>query len=179
MTATATQPWQLVTGGDPYAPYPVPAATDFINPDTRETADYLPAPDLETIGRALLLTRVAWAPLLADARIAYLWKREGGEVKGKSKYGQCQRPGALWRHLANVDAVIWLAADHLRHQSAYTVEACLYHESCHLDVEKGQIVIVDHDIAEFTAVIERYGVNWLPDRAAFARVIQAALPLGG
>lgn len=130
--------------------------------------DYLPAPDLEVIGRQLINECEEIAHLL-EVQVAFLWKRGGGKSHGKAILGKCQKTSGLVAHYSGVTWIIWLAADH-----AYSfrltrrqVEAALHHELCHageeLD-EQGEKVptVYPHDFEGILHNVRRYGA-WMED----------------
>jgi hypothetical protein len=155
--------------------YPVPPMRAFIDPDTNAILDYLPAPDLDDVAGRLIEQHNDLA-FLGSVRLAFLWKREGGETGGKLTIGQCQKANPLVRYFGHVDLVIWLAADHLSAQPARFIEAALFHELLHAEInDKGKPVVRPHDYAGFRRELEEYGA-WYGDLAAMTRTVRQ-LPL--
>lgn len=168
----------LVTGSDPDSVFPVPVAAQFVELPDNDPAEYLPADDLERIAALLIAKHDGTLAVAGDLRIVYRWKREGGEKSGKQILGQCVKASPLLRHLAAVDVIIWLAADHLRGAAAYTVEAALFHELLHVDVtEGGRARLAPHDYAGFRAELDEYGA-WYDDLRLMADAARQ-LPLFG
>ena len=140
--------------------YPIPSESTF------DEADYVPGHDLEVILGKLIDRHETLFSHLVRLKIGCLWKAKGGVSKGKQTLGRVQAATGLVGFFSEVDFVIWLAADHLRDRdaSAETVEACLFHEACHIqwDAQDGKAMIVDHDFAGFTEEVKHYGV-WRRD----------------
>lgn len=158
---------------DPEAVYPAPPAGLFEDPDdSGGWRDFLPAPDLETIGRQLIDDCEELGHLDGEA-VSYLWKRKGGQSQQQATLGKCTKSSGLAKHFGAVTWVIWLAADWAaafeltRHQ----VEAALYHEMLHGGEREVEVTMPDgmvttkvvpavrgHDCEMFRQEIERYGL---------------------
>lgn len=148
----------LITGnGGVDELYPVPQEDLF-------EGDFLPAPDVEKIARALINAHEHEFLAVHQFEVTYLWKKKGGEKSGKATLGKCAKPSGLTRYFSEADFVIWLAADHLGHRSRFDVEAVIFHELHHIgqDSETGKPVIVPHDLDIFSAEVETYGA-WSND----------------
>lgn len=163
--ATAERQRRLITGaGDPDEAYPVPEIT----------GEFTPAPDLAEIG-VLLMKKTLLLP--EEVTVDFLWKLRGGKAAGK-----CIPLKGLAGYYGSADYAIWVAADQVDDlpYSRYMVEALLYHELKHIDVdqdEDGGVTLGsrEHEIEAFRDEIELYGF-WRQDRAAFGRVVQRMLP---
>lgn len=155
----------------------VPTDEDFkANAD-----DFLDARGAAVIGEQLVAECNEFA-FLQDAKIRYLWKREGGESHGRATLGKCQKPSGLLRHFALADFVIWLAADHARerHITHRQLEAMVYHELCHCDVriesktgeaDKVTWILAAHDVEAFSAEVRKYGL-WRDDLKEFGVAVR-------
>lgn len=124
--------------------------------------DFIAAADLQRIAQDLIARHVGAIGHLASFEVVYLWKKTGGKSKGSPTLGKCQKPSGLLAHFTDATYVIWLAADHCR-DSAFTgrqIEALLYHELLHTAVHPDTMepILVGHDVEEFRAVIESYGL---------------------
>lgn len=163
---------------DPDRPVPIPEDHHFIDDEDHET-DFLQAQELRGIALNLINTHETRFSHLANASFVVLWKRIGGSKAGKFTLGQTQRTGGLVRFYAEVEFVIWLAADHLRilKPDRKQIDALLFHELCHIawDPMKGRRYIVGHDFQGFIAEVKEYGA-WMKDLELAARVMQQ-LPL--
>lgn len=183
VTLTADPPITrtLVTGGDAEAAIDfVPAAEDFkreiegqrddddasTEPLT-EIIDYLPAPEVERLGLAMIRQYEEFKPL-APVKVAFFWKRRGGTQMGKPKLGHLVKPTGLLKELAEADYIVWLAADHFREtqERMWFLEAATHHQLCHahvttkFDKVKREAVTIcgtrGHQYEGFRAEAERY-----------------------
>ncbi len=164
-------------------PYYAPMEGMFKKPGTSEQLDYLPAPDLEIIADHLIRVCSEFEHL-ADAQIAYVWKRAGGTSRGKLTLGTCTKASGLVKHFSGVSWIVALAADNVNAMALTRrqVEALLHHELCHAGAkedEEGNAapVVIGHDWEGFVANVVRYGA-WMGD----LKVCQDAwrqLPLDG
>lgn len=164
----------LVTDGNPDAVASIPADHQF------DERDYLNAPDLERIGRALIMSNDIRFGFLHNARIAFLWKKDGGTSGRKVVFGKTTKANAVIRHFAEVDFVIWLGANHCRDYalSNWQLEALVYHELLHCDIDnKGKFIVSPHEFEGFLAELRNYGA-WLPDLEAAASAF-SQMPLFG
>lgn len=168
----------------PEQPYAPPSAGYFCSKEGIEPdLDFLPAADLERIAEDLI-DEYAELEHLADAKIVFLWKREGGKHLDQPKLGCCTKASGMVKHFAQADWVIWLAADHLMwaYFTRRQVEAALYHELLHAGEktdEKGETrpSVEGHDAEMFCKEIERYGL-WRQDLQLASRAFAGAqLPL--
>lgn len=169
-----------------------PAHRPFVPPDGSfpDDDDFLPAPEITTIGDALIV-RCRELAFLHDADITYLWKRKGGKSKGKPIFGMCVKPGGLTAHFARCHFVIWIAADHLR-ESGFTnfqLEALVYHELLHTDSEiddneksptygEAKFILRGHDNELFVDELTRYGAWHHAHKAAADAWNQLAIGVG-
>jgi hypothetical protein len=124
---------------------------------------------------------------LKDARIALAWCTSWKpDVDGRVTLGKCQKATDISRELAPFDFIILLKKSFWQ-DVAVTPEqrrALLDHELCHAGVrydertgepvydERGRKVYrtVRHDVEEFSAIVERYGV-WKRDLETFAAAL--------
>lgn len=167
---------ELVTGGAPDARYPVPAGQTFIEPLTNVIREFIPAPDIQAIAEALIARHPALG-FLANLRIDYFWKQQGGSEGDEPRFGRCERLSGLSKHYGQVHFAIWLAADHchLAAMTAWQVEARVCHELCHAGMKSGKAAIRPHDFAGFHLELREYGA-WQADLAQMVRAAQQ-LPL--
>lgn len=131
-------------------------------------ADFLAAPEVERIADQLV-GDYSELGHLTEYRLAYAWKRTGGESAGKPVFGKCVKSSGLVRFFGKNQFVIWLAADHCR-EYGFTerqLEALIYHELCHageVEDKNGDMkaALNPHDVEAFASEIERYGL-WTTD----------------
>lgn len=167
-TDTEVQRRQLVNGGDPNQEY-------FVPPKELFSGGYLPAGDLQRIADALLEARPEDLAAHVDYSVVYLWKEKGGSSQGKLTLGKTTLARGLLRHFAQVDFVIWLAADHLHdiEASKFVIEAVVYHEMLHVIEGDDGPSLRPHDFTGFAEELKHYG-DYLPDlmvaRKAFEQI---------
>ena len=133
-------------------PYPIPLEDSFGG------EDFLSGLDLNVMLAKLIDRHPTLFSHLPMSRIICLWKMKGGISKGKQILGKVQAATGLVGFFSEADFVIWLAADHLHEMvpSEKTVEACLFHEMCHIqwDAQDGKATVVDHDCAGFAKEVQ-------------------------
>lgn len=142
-----------------------------------EGGDFLEAPELEALGRAIIERDDRFEHLREwQNSIAWLWKRKGGKKGGKEMLGACQPLSGYAQFKAGRSYLIWLAADACRRarMAGRQMEACVYHQLCHLapgeDADEAEEmglpapspVIVGHDYEGFLDELRAFGA-WRPD----------------
>jgi len=137
--------------------------------------EFMEANDIAKMVPGLIDKHSALFGHITNVDIICLWKKSGGQTKGKPTWAKVQSPSGLLRYFAECDFVVWLAADHLREKgvSAKEVEAIIFHELCHLqwDAEDGKIMVVGHDFEGFAEEIKHYGM-WRRDLAKAGEAIR-------
>lgn len=174
LVATASAPFDLPT---------VPSDAVFAD----RNVDFLPAGELDDIGRALCRARKT-LQITDEIKIEYLYKRKGGVSGGKAVFGKCVKTSGLVKHFASdarrspVDYVIWIAADAVRdtRMTNWQLEALVYHELLHIAVEVGdndepKLTTQGHDWEGFNAEIDAYGLWWQDLQAMGSHVRQLKL----
>ena len=124
--------------------------------------EFLKSSDLVDLAYRLIESKATW---LQGRSVAFLWKKTGGNAKGKPRLGTCQKPTGLLKHFADYDFVIWLGADNMRAAKfgQAEIEATLYHELCHAWIdEDGDPQVLPHDYEGFCSEMKEYGL-WRPD----------------
>lgn len=117
--------------------------------------------------------------MLRDLRIGYclqlgvLPKAQPGRYPGMDTIAKALKAPAVWRSIADLDAVVWAngaAWDALGERQR---EAVVLHQLLHLDYdeETGKVRIVKHDVEEFGLVARRYG-PWHGGLAAMAQQLR-------
>lgn len=141
--------------------YVAPDGSQFRIDD--EALDFLPAPDLETIGRRLIDDCEEFSHL-GGIRVIFLWKKRGGASQGQANLGKCQKTSGLVAYLGEAPWIIWLAADHVNNYAftRFQVEALLHHEMSHAGEEEDEDgektpAVSGHDFDGFIANVKRYG----------------------
>lgn len=122
--------------------------------------EFIEAPELERIARALIAAHPARLGHLTPFRFVFRWKRSGGGTT-KATLGECKRLSGLARHALQAHFLVWLAADHLTglYPTNWHVEALLFHELLHasFDPKTAKPMIRDHDFTGFNAELRIYG----------------------
>lgn len=150
-----------ITGADPDGVVRVPEDASFL-------ADYMPAPELQEIGEALIRARPELHDV-AHASIRYMWRRKHGTSSGKTVLGKCQKMSGVNKAAASADYVVFVAADVVREQQMthWQLEALIYHELNHVGVDfddEGEptFKVRGHDVEMFRCEVEEYGL-WRPN----------------
>lgn len=153
-----------LTGGDPDARYPVPSESEF-------EAGFCEGADIKRIAGALI-EQCPELDHLNGLTVSYWWKWAKGS-KGCKFWGKASKPTGLVEHFTNAAFLIVLNAKGCSGLTTRQVEALVYHElrHCELDDETLEPVMVEHDWAGFRQEIERFGL-WAGDEAHVAEAFQ-------
>lgn len=152
---------------------PIPHWVD----DFDDGESFIEQAELSQLGRDLIFRHPELA-FLAEWKVTFLWKAEGGDSKGRATLGKCTVPKSLLKHFSKADWVIWLAADHCG-RAEFTdrqVEALLYHEllHCRLGGQFGDMPATrGHDAEIFYGEVRRYGL-WEDGLESLHAVLAAA-----
>lgn len=106
----------------------------------------------------------SYHPVLKSARIAFVFRSEAQKQGERYILGQCTKVPAKFQPYLEFDYIIWLSEQDYMGMDSRQREALIDHELCHckFSIESLSWGIRPHDIQEFSAVIERYGI-WSPD----------------
>lgn len=157
------------------------------------TTEILDAPDVAVIGQRLIATQPEHEHL-QDARVLYLFTTAQRRRCDRVVLGTAQKANPIQRYLSRkaqevADDEVAFAADfiilisYLDWQIAGDTEreALVYHELCHcgLKVKNGKRtwVLRGHDVEEFAAVIQRYGLYCYELRQMADAIEQLRLPI--
>lgn len=153
-----------ITYGTKATPDPVrmvvPREEDF------DGYEYLMAPELKRIAEGQMAAHTELFGWLQDegVTIGYLWKRDGGNSRGKVRLGQVQKTSKLLKRFIPEEYLIWVAANWNAGLpvSAVEIEQTIFHELCHFyqsTKKDGSIVIslTGHDCEYFIAEKTKYG----------------------
>lgn len=140
--------------------FPIPEKKEF------EGKQFLASEDLKVVAGTLIEKYSNDFRHLKIANVIYLWKETGGETGGMATLGKCVRPSGLAAYFAapdagaNVDYIIWCAADHMRDNKANyrTICALLFHELCHTRLEDGKFLVMGHEFEGYAREIEEFGL---------------------
>lgn len=116
---------------------------------------------------------------LAEANILCLFRKGEWNSNGRARLASASKVPEIWRCLYGYDLMvvinknIWVGLEQ-EHKVAL-----VDHELCHFGQEydsKGNVkyTMVQHDIEEFSAVVDRHGL-WHQDVKVFAQYVQMAL----
>lgn len=126
-----------------------------LNEDYREMAEELikEEPDLAYIKDS----KVRIAYLKSDAA-----KKAGGD---RVVHGECEKVQAKNRWAIDYDYTITLFYNNNIGMSPEQIRILLFHELLHIGIDYGQdgeevYSIRKHDLEDFKAIVDRYGVNW-------------------
>lgn len=144
-----------------------PGDGQFID-ELGEPIDFLAAEPLQKMAHRLINECPEFSHL-ANCSIAYLWKRKGGKSGGRAILGKATIASGLLAHLTELNAVIWLAADHIRtaHRTGMQMEAALYHYLSEIDQDvddDGNATWTRRspDVQVYIAEVKKYGL-WRAD----------------
>ena len=131
-----------------------------IPPTWPEGENYLEAPQIAAIGNVV---RQACHATTSAARIEYVFRKEWMR-RDKTQWGMTVQATGLLRYLGDVDYVVQINWTIWKDLSPKSRIALVDHELSHVyrDPESGTWKIMDHDIAEFVSIIDRWG-PWSDD----------------
>jgi hypothetical protein len=158
--------------------FPMPYDGQFVSGESNEPTEFLMSEELSRLGNALIEQRGCFSDLV-HCRVLFLFKKKGGNNKGKMKLGQCQKPTGLLSYFSNTDFVIWVAADNCIGFTYWQIEALLFHELKHASVdydEKGEkkLAVEGHDLEAFVDEVRLYGA-WKADIEQMKKAFQPTL----
>lgn len=147
---------------------------------------YSPAPQVESIAGKLILKH---HDHLADVGVEYVFRSEHAERHGHVVLGKARKVSGLNAFLVHRATgvvsddpffVIEIAQDLWSVFNSTEREALIDHElsHCRTQINKEgelQLIVVEPDVAEFNAVIERRGL-WRPNLASFLKAAKAGQP---
>lgn len=111
---------------------------------------------------------------LRNRDIGYLY-RQKMERNGKTVLGKASKVGAKLAYFSDLEFLIEINWSAWAGLTARQRIALVDHELCHLgieDTDEGEkLLMIPHDLEEFGAVVQRWGM-WQPDVANFAKVCQ-------
>ncbi len=165
----------------------IPTESEF----DRAELDFLPADDLEELGRHLRATKPQLNGISGYA-IQYLWKRKGGSSGGRSVLGKCLKTPPMVKTFKVSTWTVWLAADHCREFNLddHQFEALLFHELLHAHLSEVEVTdrrtgettteyrptVIGHELEMFHAEVAEYGLWTSELKRAQDTFAQAELP---
>ncbi len=108
-------------------------------------------------------------PEIRNLRIGLLFRNEAQLSKGSLVLAQVSKVSAKDQALIDFDVLIWVAQDYWNGKlNDHQRQALIDHELCHIRRKSdGEIELINHDIQEFTTILNRWGL-WNRDLVAFA-----------
>lgn len=116
-------------------------------------------------------------PELEKAKIGFIYRSEASWSSDKMVIGHAKKVSSQDHPFMDYDFVIWLAMDVYQKYDQKRREALIDHELCHCFMtEDGEAKLRHHDIEEFKAIVERYGL-WKSDLVDIAPAFENAIQL--
>lgn len=117
--------------------------------------------EYESIAKELIESRpeLRWIDE-ADIRISYLTSDKLKISKGRTVYGECHKVKPMYQAYIPYDfiIVIYDAAEELSDDQKRIL---MLHELLHVGIDdKGDPKIVPHDVEDFTAILNEFGMDW-------------------
>lgn len=141
-------------------------------------SEYLEAPELEAIGKALIDGDFELGALV-NREVLYFWKHTSGTSRGKGIMGRLEVPGQLFRKYKPASYVLWISADRVRKEN-YTpmqMQAQVYHLLLHAEIKmNGKAGLTGPTILAFPEEIEKFGA-WQNDLRKGERAMDASRQL--
>lgn len=105
---------------------------------------------------------LSWIP--KNVRIDFLESTEEKTSNGKTVFGECRLVKEVYKVYVPYDFLIIIYTPNVAHFTEEQKKILLYHELLHVDFKDkdGEIdfCVKPHDIEDFRAVIDKYGLNW-------------------
>ena len=130
-------------------------------PETRILSD-----KYQVIGLDIIQKEDALAPIRgSEVRIAFLSSDIKKMSKGRFIFGQCEKVPDKYKWAFPYDFTITIFEPNIEDFSEEQLRILLLHELMHIGValnDDGEEIyrIIPHDIEDFRAIIDRYGMDW-------------------
>lgn len=147
---------------------------------TDDDGKYIFAEEVKAVA-AKLITK--YHTHLAEARIAYLFRKGEWNSKGKTQFGKACKAPEQWAFMSGFELLVIINQKVWDYAEQEKREAMVDHELCHIEKDidaKGnpKWIITTHDVEEFSTVIQRHGL-WSKDiRQFFAAATEMQMSLG-
>ena len=99
-------------------------------------------------------------PELEELSILTLLSDREKKSKYKKTYAECIKQSDLQHYLTGHDYIIVVYEPNTALLSLEQLEILLTHELMHIDYTDGEKGIKPHDIEEFRAIIDEFGIDW-------------------
>jgi hypothetical protein len=129
-----------------------------------EPTYFEPSPEVEKVAEGLLGQHLTLART-RRVKIAYMLQQGAEPQHGQGRestidtIAKAQKAAPLWEALSGYQAVVWVNAKAWAVLGTRQREAVVLHELLHIDYddEKAKVLILKHDVEEFTYVVATYG----------------------
>lgn len=157
----------LITGGDPDERFPVPFIAD----------EFQEAPELDKIASALIerchdFTDLFIAVERSGIEVRCRWRKKAARNADRFRVGTLQKTSGLLKHYSEAHYLIVVAVDATMGFTRRQMEALIYHELCHINIQfhtdddTGETMVElkthAHEVEMFHAEVKRYGL-WRGD----------------
>jgi len=115
--------------------------------------------DMRQTGERLIEAKF---PHLRDASICYLDSDEEKHSSGRTIYADAKKVGEPYRTITGYDFLITFYAN--AYDADVSDEArvvLMEHELMHIGYNEGECSIIPHDLDDFAAIVDAYGVDWI------------------
>lgn len=114
------------------------------------------------LAREVIEEHYELADLMAgDVTIVYLSSTHKKKSKGKYVLGQCEKVADKNKWAIPCDFTITIFDRNMEGASDEFVKKVLFHELLHVGIDEDGIKFIrPHDLEDFKAVVDEFGVNW-------------------
>lgn len=102
--------------------------------------------------------------ITSSVRIDYVSSTKDKKTKGKLVLGECKLVKDVYKLYIPYDFLIIIYEPNIEGLTQEQIKILLYHELLHIDVTDTegdpQYNVAPHDIEDFRAVIDKYGLDW-------------------
>lgn len=96
------------------------------------------------------------------ARVGFVFRSEAQVSNGRAVLGKASKVSEKLKTLLELDFLIWIAKKEFEAMEDERKRALIDHELSHCSITDGDFRMRHHDVEEFHAIIERYGL-WTDD----------------
>lgn len=121
--------------------------------------------EYKRIGEELILTAPELDKLRESAvNIVFLGSDYEKKSKGRTVFGECEKIPGKYRWAIDYDMSITIYEPNVERFSQEQLKILLLHELMHVGVKEDgneeTYYVVPHDIEDFRAIIDKYGMDW-------------------
>lgn len=119
----------------------------------------------ESIAKELIRNNDSFQPIRdSDVRIAYLVSDREKKENGKTVFAQCEKIPDRYKWSVPYDFMITVFEPNVDGLSRDQLRVLMEHELMHVGIDDSgdgeKYRVVPHDVEDFRAVIEKYGLDW-------------------